>query len=189
MDRVFAGLICGCGGAILAVLVAASLLRLSILITNKLVGGPKSKPEPDAFSSGGIPEYDWDDWDDEYTDDAPRRRSRPKRRTGSVTECGLAKASAIVLLTALAFSLGFVVLSVIGEEFLGLRMWRDESKLVVAILDLPFAGLALVLALIALLSTTFWRAAMIAFIYFFVLLGFLLVVATVVFVVAAAVRF
>jgi hypothetical protein len=169
-----AGLVCGCGGAVAAVLVAASLLRMSVSVTNKFVGPAKEK----ARVSGGVPEWDWDDWDDEYT--TPARRQRTK---GPIPEPGIITCATITFATAVVFVLGCIVLTVIAEEALGLRMWRDESKLAVVFLNLPVAGLMLTVLMIVMLPTTFWRAAMVTFVYGLVLLAITVFIGAVVFVI------
>jgi hypothetical protein len=148
-----AGLVCGCGGLALIALVAAALLRLAVTVTNRLLGqAPATVP-----SSSGIAEWDWDDWDDEYT--------APVRTAAAAPDPGLAKCAVIVVVSVLAFVLGFVLLGIAMENLVGLKMWRDESQLVVAVLDLPITDLVLTAALCVLLPTTFWRAALIAFVY------------------------
>jgi hypothetical protein len=174
MGFALVGLVCLCGAAALVVLVAAALLRLSVSITNRMVG-------PGKVRSGGIAEWDWDDWDDEYA--SPRAR----RKTGAVPEPGLGKCTAIVFGTALVFVLGFILMAFAGEELIGLRMWRDESKLAVAIFAFPVADLALLVLLIALLPTTFWRAAMVVFVHNLVVLGLTLGFGAGVFVLATAI--
>ena len=66
-------------------------------------------------------------------------------------------------------------------------MWRDESKLVVAIFNLPVTDLALALFLTVMLPTTFWRAAMIAFVYNLILGALIVSIGAVIFVIAAAI--
>jgi hypothetical protein len=69
-----------------------------------------------------------------------------------------------VLLTAFAAVVSFVLLGFVAEE-LGLRMRRGDTKTAVAIFDLPVVGLALSVLLTATLPTTFWRAALVAFLF------------------------
>jgi hypothetical protein len=163
-------LICGCGGVVVVLLLAASLLRLSISLTNKLLG---RAPAP-TRSSGGIAAWDWDDWDDEFSPPA-RKRSGSRGQVGAVPEPGIPKCGAIMLLTVVAFGLGFLVMGLAGEALIGLRMWPDDEKLLLAILNLPVADLALTTLLIVMLPTTFWRAAMVTFVYNLILLAFTLV--------------
>ena len=61
------------------------------------------------------------------------------------------------------FGLGFVLTGFAVQE-IGFRMWRDDTKLAVVVLNLPTAGLALTVLLVLSLPTTFWRAAMVAFV-------------------------
>jgi hypothetical protein len=172
------GLVCACGSALLVALLAAALLRLAVYVTNKLVD-PVRAPAP---SSGGIAQWDWDDWDDEYTTPA-----RGRRGTGAVPEPGTGKGMVIMFITALAFGLAFVLLGFFAEEMIGLRRWRDESMLVVAFLCLPLADLILTVQLFALLPTTFWRAALVAFVYNLILGALTVSIGAVIFVIGTAI--
>jgi hypothetical protein len=153
------GLVCGCGGVLLAALVAGSLLRLAVSITNKMVS-PARAP-----ASGGIAEWDWDDWDDEYT--AP---ARPRRKTGGIPEPGLVKCMLIVFLSALVYGLAFVLLGFASEELLNLRL-RGDAQLVIGLFALPVGALALAVLLCAMLPTSIWRGALVAFVYTFIFIG------------------
>lgn len=151
-------LVCGCGafGAIL--LVASGLLRLAIAAANKSLGSAKVEVQPQA--RGGIPEWDWDDWDEESaTELVP-----PWRTRGPIPEAGTLKCIAIAFLTALAYGFGFVVMGFAAQDF-GFRMHREETRLAVAVLNLPVAGLALAVLLSLLLPTNFWRGGLVAFIF------------------------
>ena len=176
MGFAFAGLVCACGAALAVSILLASLLRGAISLTNKFVGPAR----PGARPGGGIAAWDWDDWDDEYA--AP---ARPRRGPGAVPDPGLFKCMAVVFATALVFALGFVLAGFAAEELIGLRMWRDEAKLVIAVLTLPVADLALTVLLIVMLPTTFWRAVLVALVYNLILLAIALIVAAIVFVLAA----
>jgi hypothetical protein len=153
------GLLCGLGGVLLAALVAGSLLRLAVSVSNRVVG-------PQTPSPGGIAEWDWDDWDDEYS--AP---ARTRRGSKTIPEPGLGKCTVIVFVTALGYVLGFVLLMFAAEELLGLRVGREDAQLVVALFALPVGDLALCVLLFSMLPTTFWRAAMVTFVYNLILLG------------------
>jgi hypothetical protein len=154
-----AGLVCGCGGGLAVLLVAALLLRLSVSAANRVVGPARARARAGA---GRIAEWDWDDWDDE--DDYPAPTGPSARGPNVIPEPGIIKCGALVFLTAFAAVFGFVLLGFVAEE-LGLRMRRDETRIAVVIFDLPVAGLALSVLLVATLPTTFWRAALVTFLY------------------------
>src|SRR5262245_23776870 len=116
-----AGLVCGCGGAFLALLVAALLLRLAVMTANRLAGPVRAKPR------GGIAEWDWDDWDDEYA--AP---ARPSRGAAAIPEPGLGTCTVIVFATAFVAVLGFVLLG-FAAEGVGLHMRNEGTRVAVAI--------------------------------------------------------
>jgi hypothetical protein len=174
MGFAFVGLVCGCGGALLALLVAASLLRLAVSIANRLIGPVKEQ----APASGGIAEWDWDDWDDEYTTSTKPARARPG--ANAIPEPGIPKCVAIILTTAFAAGLGFTFLG-FAAEAVGLRMHRDDTKLAVALVDLPLTSFVLVLMLVAVLPTTFWRASMVTFLYNLIIIGLAVGIGTVVY--------
>jgi hypothetical protein len=168
------GLLCGCGGGVAVLLVAALLLRLATSVTNKMLGGP-ARAEVRPRSRGGIPEWDWDDWDDE---DVPAQR--PRRGRGGVPAAGFGTCVVSAFLTALVFGLAFILLGFAAEEN-GLRMRHVETRLAIAIVALPIAYLTLTVMLILLLPTTFWRAAMVAFVYGLFILGLVVAVGAFVF--------
>lgn len=173
MGFAFLGVACGCFTAVIVLVVAGALLRLAVALANKVVGPGKPKAR-----SGGIPEWDWDDWDDEPGgSDAP---VRPPRFAPVIPEPGTVNATVIVFATAVVFGVAFVVLGVLAEELVGLRMWRDESKVLIGLLGFPVAAGAMTLLLVWMLPTTFWRAAMVTFLYGVVILAFLLFVGLVV---------
>jgi len=157
------GWLCGCGFIAVALLAGAFVLRLAVSLTNRLVGPTAEKVQ----RRGRVPEWDWDDWDDEDTQYIVQPRER------AIPEPGLATCAAVMFVTAFAAVLGFVLLSFAAES-VGLRMRRDDTQLAVAIVDLPIVFLTLTVTLVATLPTTFWRGAMIAFVYGFLL--FVLVV-------------
>jgi hypothetical protein len=156
------GLVCGCGGAVLAALVAASLLRLAVSLTNRFVGAAAEPAGP----AGGVAAWDWDDWDDEFAGPAGRRRA-----AGAISEPGLGRSAAVVVAAALAFGLGFLLVGMVGEALFDLHMWREDTKLFVAAFTLPFGLLALTVLLVAALPTTFRRAARVTFVYGLILAG------------------
>jgi hypothetical protein len=160
-------LCCGCVGVVAILLVAAGLLRLAIFTANRNLGHAKPTAEP---RSGGIAEWDWDDWDDEQ--DAEPTRPWERR---AIPEAGTFKCMTIMLMTALVFGFGFVVMGFAAQD-VGFRMHRDETQLAVAILNLPVAGLALTVLLALFLPTNFWRAGMVAFLFGVFVFAFLLFV-------------
>jgi hypothetical protein len=179
MGIAFAGLICTVVIAASILMIASGLLRLAIYATNRIV----SPSEPKA-RSGGIAEWDWDDWDDEAAE--PPEPVRPWQRH-AIPEAGTLKCVGIAFLTGLVFGLGFVLLGFAVEE-LGLRMRHVETRLAVAVLNFPIAGLALTVLLSLTLPTNFWRAGLVAFVYGLIIVAFLVFVGAVVFVVATLLR-
>ncbi len=179
MELAIISLVCGCGVGLAALLVAGALLRLAVLAANKLVGPGPGRARA---RSGGIPEWDWDDWDDEYP-----ATVRPWRGGPVIPEPGTFKCMAIAFLTAFVFALGFLLTGLAAQE-VGLRMWREETRLAVAVVNLPVAGFALTVLLTMMLPTGFWRAAMVAFVYGFILGGFVLFLGAFIFVVATVAR-
>jgi hypothetical protein len=174
--------LCALLGAVLILLGAAALLRLAVLLANRLVGAPaQSAPAP---KRGGIAEWDWDDWDDEGTEkDEP---TEPQRQRAIPTP-GLATSVAIMFLTAFVAVLAFVLLGFAAES-VGMRMRRDETRLLVIIAELPILFLTLSVLLTALLPARFGRAALVAFLHLLILGGILLSLGAVVFVFAALFR-
>ncbi|MBN9117644.1 MAG: hypothetical protein J0I06_00480 [Planctomycetes bacterium] len=176
MGIALVGVICVCGTVVSVLMVASGLLRLAISAANKILG-PKAKTQP-----SGIPEWDWDDWDDEYA-----RPARPWQAGRVIPEAGTLKCMAALLLTALVFGLGFVLTGFAAQD-MGFRMHREETKLAVAVLNLPVAALTLTMLLVGLLPTRFWRAAMVTFVYGLLGLAFVLFVGVIVFAVSVLFR-
>jgi hypothetical protein len=165
------GLLCGCGAAGVVVLMASLLLRLAVALTNRLMGpGAAEKAiERVAPRGGRIAEWDWDDWDDEFEDRGPP--PLPLRRRGqAIPEPGVLMCLGVVIVTAFTFGLACVLL-IFAAESMGLRVRREESQLAVAVAALPVAFLTLSVMLVVGLPTTFWRAAMVAFLYGVILVG------------------
>lgn len=169
------GILCVCAGLAGGVLGLAALLRLAAVLANKVVG---SVPAEKAPSRGGIAEWDWDDWDEEEEDARP---AFARSRKPAIPEPGILKSVGIVLVTAFAAGLGFVLLG-FAAEGMGLRMGRGDTSFAVALFDLPIVALTLSVMLVASLPTGFWRAAMVTFIYGFLLLGLGLFCAVLIFV-------
>jgi hypothetical protein len=167
------GAICICVGAGALVLIAAGLLRLAIYATNRMVAPGQVKAQ-----AGGIPEWDWDDWDNEGA--VEDELDRPWRRGPAVPEASTLKCMGIAFLTALTFGLGFVLMGFAAED-LGYQMRRDETKLVVVVFNLPIAWLALSALLAGLLPTRFGRAALVAFIYGLTIIAFFMLIGIVFF--------
>ena len=150
MGFAFFGLICACCGAGAILMIASGLLRLALFATNKIVGPAKAKAR-----SGGIAEWDWDDWDEGAEIAEP---VSPWRAGRVIPEAGVFKCMGIMFLTALASGLGYAVMAFAAQD-IGFRVHRDETKLALVILNLPVAGLALTALLAWLLPTDARRAA------------------------------
>lgn len=182
MEFALAGVLCGCFGVVAVLMAAGGLLRLAIYVANRLVRPTRADAVKPA-RRGGIAEWDWDEWDDEgEVSDEP---DRPWRAPRAIPEPGTLRSMAIVLGTGCAFTIGFIATAAMASE-MGFRMWREETKLAVALLNLPVAALALTLLLTWTLGTRFWRAAMVTFVYGLVLLAFVLFIGSVVLFVARA---
>jgi len=168
------GIFCVCAGLAGGLLGLAALLKLAVVMTNRMVGAPPAEKAP---SRGGIAEWDWDDWDDEE-DSA---LARPSRRKQAIPEPGVLKCAGVVVITSFAAVLGFVLLTFAAES-VGLRMRRGETQFAIALVDLPIVALTLSVMLVASLPTGFWRAAMVTFIYGFLLVALALCFGAVLFV-------
>jgi hypothetical protein len=160
--------ICGCVGLAGVMMAAAALLKLSVNVTNRLVQPTKRE------SRGGMADWDWDDWDDEY-------EPGPRKRKAALPELGIGKGVMIVLLSGLVGGLGFLFLG-FAAEGVGLRMSREDTKLAVAIVNMPLACLAMTVLLASTLPTNFWRAAMVTFVYCILFFAFVAAVGSVIFV-------
>ena len=160
MGFAFVGLLCSLGAGLTVLLVAGALLRLAATVTGGLVRVTKGK----RGDWVDVSRWDWDDWDDGYGPPARPRRER------AVPEPGTGMSMAVLLLSGLAGLIGFFLTGFLAEG-VGFRMSREETKLAVAVLNLPVAALALTVMLSAWLPTTFWRAAMVVFVFGFILLG------------------
>jgi hypothetical protein len=174
MGFALGGLLCVCAGLTGGLLGAAALLKLAVVLANRMVG---SVPEK-APSRGGIAEWDWDDWDDEEADAAPVGL---RRRVQAIPEPGILKCAGVVLVTLFVGGLGFVLLG-FAAETLGLRMRMEETQFAIVIVDLPFVFLALTTMLVTTLPVSFWRAGFVSFIYGVLIFALALVLGVVVFV-------
>jgi hypothetical protein len=176
MGGALLGILCVCAALAGGVLALAAMLKLAVVVANKAVGSVPAEKEP---SRGGIAEWDWDDWDDEEEEDARPAFARGGRKQ-AIPEPGVLKCVGIVLVTAFAAGLGFVLLG-FAAEGVGLRMRREETRFAVALFDLPIVALTLSVMLVASLPTGFWRAAMVSFIYGFLLLALALLCVVLIF--------
>jgi hypothetical protein len=146
----------GFGSLVLIAFGATALLRQAILLVNRI-----EAPEP----AGGIAEWDWDEWDDEYA--APRP---PRRRAGPIPVPGLGRCLAFAYAAVVTFAVGSLLTGVVAVELLGVD-GDDVAYLAVAVVNLPVTGLTLAALLTVLLPTTFGRAVRIVFVYGFLLLA------------------
>lgn len=182
MGFAFAGVICAGVTALALLLIASGLLRLALFATNTIVGPARERAKPRT----GIAEWDWDDWEDEPLEPLEPELVRVWEHR-AVPEAGTFKCTGIVVLTALAFGLGFVLMGFAAQD-VGFRMHRSETRLAVAVLNLPVAGLVLAALLAVLLPTGFRRAAQVAFVYLLIVIVFLALVASFVLVVGSVFR-
>jgi hypothetical protein len=160
MGFALGGLVCVCAGLAGGVLGLAALLKLAVVLANRTIGSVAEKTP----SRGGVTEWDWDDWDDEYEHDNSRPFAQPWERKPAIPEPSVLKSAGIVAITSFATVLGFVLLS-FAAEGTGLRPGREETQFALAIVELPIVGFILSALLVAMLPTGFWRAAMITFLY------------------------
>jgi hypothetical protein len=162
MAGAFAGLLVGCGGLLVLLFVSALLLRAAAATANRIVGPPRE----DEFEFG-----DWDDWD---SDEPPRRRRRQK---ASVPEPGVGKGMLAAFAAWFATALTGMVLAVTAEEVFGDVGDGAANAIALSILATPVGFGVLALLLAGLLPTTFWRGALVAFLYY--LFAFVIVTAVV----------
>lgn len=175
MGFALVGMICGCAGGAAGLMVAGGLLRLAVHAANRALAPAKAADKPPR--RGGIAEWDWDDWDD--AGGAADEPDRPWRAPRAIPEPGTLKSMAITLVAALAFAVGYMLTGFVATE-MGFRMWRDETQLAVAVLNLPLAGLALTLMLVLMLPTRFGRAAAVTLVYGLVVAAFVMFIGLVV---------
>lgn len=155
---------CSCGGGLLILLLAVSLLRFAVTIANRFVQPAKKEIEDDWG--------DWGDWDRDDEDDPP---AKPKSK-GVIPEPGIGKGMLLLLVATFLSGISFALLGFAVEEYMGLRMRREETRFFVALLNIPFANLILSFVLSEMLPTTFRRAVIVALVYNLVLLVFGLIV-------------
>jgi hypothetical protein len=161
------GMACALGGGLLVLLVLGALLRLAVSLTNRSLA-PARLPAPPP-RSGGIPEWDWDDWDDDGAD-GRLEPQRPWRAPRAIPEPGTLKGMSIMLLTSLGCGFTYVMMGFAAQE-LGFRMHRDATQFAVAVLNLPIGWLMLTTLLSIGLPTRFGRAALAAFVFALVMVG------------------
>lgn len=149
-------LLVGCGGLVIGggvgLLMGSILLRVSVAVANRFPG--KSAPPPDEFGQ-------WDDWDSD--DPGPNARPRNER---AVPEPSIATGMLVTFVLGVASAVGYLALAFVLGEVFGFDGPDEGPVLVLLFLfGLPFTGLALTLLLVALVPTTFARAAFVAFVY------------------------
>ena len=151
------GALCGCGAYLLCLALGAAILRGAVALANRIVGPVKT----DTFGN-------WDDWD---SDDEPAYvRSRRRGGKRAIPEPGIGKCILMLFATSLISLVVTYVLAYFAQELLDLRMRGEESQIAAAVISLPVTFAALTLVLVALLPTTFWRAAMVGFLYYLIIL-------------------
>jgi hypothetical protein len=140
-------------GFFVVLLIGSVVLRAAVSIANRSAG-PVRAEVVDPF-----PDWDWDD----ESEDEPRRSGEK-----AIPEPGLAKGMMITSTIAVLTAFIGVVLRVLTEDLADAMFGGDDEvvqivALVVVALPFSFAGATLLL--VAMLPTTFWRAALVAFLH------------------------
>lgn len=144
-------------GLLVGLLVGAVIVRAAVSITNKLIGPIR----PEQVTTGRIEEWEWDD---EPEEEHPRRKKEK-----AIPEPGVAKAMMIASTAGVTNAFIGLVISVLGEAFDADDPPTEEAAVILlAVFSLPFGFLSLTLILTAMLPTTFWRAALAAFVHYIV---------------------
>lgn len=166
-------------GVLLAVLVGAALLQLSVAGANRLAGG-----SPAARTRDRDPESEWDKWDwDEWDEDREPFEDEPVRAKALIPKPSIGVGMAVVFLTAALGVLAFVLLNFALMDARGRH--RDQSAAAL-LLALPIAYFAMSAMLVGFLPTTLRRALLVALVFalsvlaFFLSVGALILVLTVV---------
>ena len=138
-------------GFFVVLLIGSVILRAAVSIANRSVGPVKAKVV-DPFP-------DWD-WDDELEDE-------PRRSGEAIPEPGLAKGMMITSTIAVLTAFIGVMLRVLTEDLAEAMFGGDDEvvqiiALVVVTTPFSFAGATLLLVA---MPTTFWRSALVAFLY------------------------
>lgn len=176
-------------GLLLALLVGAALLQLSVAGANRLAGGGDSASDPAARYYRRARDLDaewdkltWEEWDEARTpfDEEPRRASK-----GVIPKPNLGLGMAVVFLTAAVGLLAFVLLNFALQDAAGRR--RDQSG-PAFLLTLPIAYFAMSALLVGFLPTTFRRGLLVALVFALSVLGFCLSVGVLIFVIASVLR-
>jgi hypothetical protein len=158
-----AGLACVAAGLglLLGLLIGAALLRAAVSIANR-VSGPLKQERFD-------PVEDWD-WDDEPEDPRPRRTGEK-----AIPEPAVPKAMMIASTTGVVNVFIGLVLAVFAEA-LDVGDLDDGPAVVLFVLFLvPLGCAATALLLTVMLPTTFWRAALVSFVQYALVIVFALV--------------
>jgi hypothetical protein len=172
-------------GLLLALLVGAALLQLSVAGANRLAG---DTPAARGRARARDLEAEWDKWDwDEWDDDrAPLDGGDPDRTNALIPKPNLGVGMAVVFLTA---ALGVLAFAIINFALIDLdgRRHRNQTG-PTFLLTLPVAYLAMSVLLVGFLPTTFRRALLVALVFALSVLAFFMSVGALIFVIAAAFR-
>lgn len=178
-------------GLLLALLVGAALLQLSVAGANRLAGGGDSASDPASRYRSRARDLDaewdkltWEEWDEARTpfDEEPRRTSK-----GVIPKPNLGLGMAVVFLTAAVGLLAFVLLNFALQDAGSGRRHRDQSG-PAFLLTLPIAYFAMSALLVGFLPTTFRRGLLVALVFALSVLGFCLSVGVLIFVIASVLR-
>lgn len=153
-------------GFLAAVLIGALIFLLAVAVVNRFAGPQRPRAE------GPVLYEDWD-WDDEEEQERPRRRGEK-----AVPEPGIGKAmmitSTVNVLTVLFGVLVALSLEAVTDDALD----RNEigQVIVLAVLTLPVSCFGATVLFMAMLPTTFLRAAAVAFVHHALSVGLLVIV-------------
>jgi hypothetical protein len=173
-------------GLLLAVLVGAALLQLSVAGANRLAGGsPAARPYYRDRARDLDSEWDkltWEEWDAAREPFDPE----PERPKGLIPKPHLGIGMAVVFLTGAVGLLAFVLINFGLEDASGRRR-RDQSG-PAFLLTLPVAYFAMSVMLVGFLPTTFRRGLLVALVFALSLLAFFLCVGALIFVIGVGLR-
>jgi hypothetical protein len=172
-------------GVLLAILVGAALLQLSVAGANRLAGGsPAARPlfrGRDRDLDSDWDKLTWEEWDAAREPFDPE----PERPKALIPKPHLGIGMAVVFLTAALGLLAFVLINFALED--SGRRRRDQSG-PAFLLTLPVAYFAMSVMLVGFLPTTFRRALLVALVFALSLLAFFLCVGALIFVLRVGMR-
>jgi hypothetical protein len=165
------GLVCFIAGLglLIGLLGGVAVVRAAVGVTNRLLGPPRAK----AFDTDE--EWEWEEWDE------PEELHRKGEK--AIPEPGFGRAVAIAFAGGVVNAVAAFILVVVGEAVDAGDLDDGPALVLLVLFAGPLGFAALTLFLTAALPTTFWRAALVAFVHYAIVLLIALVVGGGVFVV------